>query len=196
MSSGELDTRERILKATWHLMETRRGQGVRIEDIAKRAGVSRQAVYLHFGTRSELLIATARYLDEVLGLGDRVRKIAEARTGVQALEAFFHFWANYIPEIYGMAKALLMVREMDEAAAAAWDDRMNAVYEGGLYGIQCLEREGKLATCWTVETAAEYLWATLSIQTWEILTIECGWSKEEYIERIDRAIKSTLVKSP
>ena len=66
MSSTETDTRERILKETWHLMEKRRGQGVRIEDVAQAAGVSRQAVYLHFGSRAELLIATTHYLDATL----------------------------------------------------------------------------------------------------------------------------------
>ena len=33
-------------------MEKRRGQGVLMKDIAEAAGVSRQALYLHFGSRT------------------------------------------------------------------------------------------------------------------------------------------------
>lgn len=36
-------------------MEDRRGQGVRMGDIAKAAGISRQAIYLHFDTRTALM---------------------------------------------------------------------------------------------------------------------------------------------
>ena len=68
MSSDKADTRTRILEATWRLLEKRCGQGVRMSDIAKEAGVSRQAVYLHFESRKELIIATTKYVDEVKSL--------------------------------------------------------------------------------------------------------------------------------
>jgi AcrR family transcriptional regulator len=55
----------------WRLMEERRGRGVRMRDIAEAAGVSRQAVYDHFGTRAKLLVATTHYVDEVRGLEER-----------------------------------------------------------------------------------------------------------------------------
>jgi AcrR family transcriptional regulator len=58
MSSSGLETRTRILEATRRLMEERRGQGVRMRDIAEEVGISRQAVYDHFGSRAKLLVAT------------------------------------------------------------------------------------------------------------------------------------------
>ena len=58
------DTRERILAATWKLMEESRDLQVRIADIAAAAGVSRQAVYLHFGNRPNLLLAAVQYRDQ------------------------------------------------------------------------------------------------------------------------------------
>jgi hypothetical protein len=53
-----------------------------------------------------------------------------------------------------------------------------------------------LAAPWTVETAADFFYATLSIPTWESLTIERGWSREEYIERVTLAIKRALLDEP
>ncbi|MBL4878008.1 MAG: helix-turn-helix transcriptional regulator, partial [Hyphomonas sp.] len=55
MSSENLETREKIMRATWKLLEESGGSGVRMSDIAKAAGISRQAVYLHFPTRADLL---------------------------------------------------------------------------------------------------------------------------------------------
>jgi len=193
MSSGDPETRKRILKETRRLMEERRGQGVRIEDIARAAEVSRQAVYMHFGSRTELLVATARYLDEVLGLTQRLARCREAR-GIESLEAYVEFWGNYIPDVYGLAKALMTVRETDEAAAAAWNDRMAAVYGGCIASVQCLVEAGVLAPGWTVATAADFMWATLSIAVWEHLTIERGWTNEQYVERITMALKKALVQ--
>src|SRR5260221_9615298 len=127
------DTRERLLDATWHLLERQRGQGVRLEDIAHAAGVSRQALYLHFASRADLFIATVRHVDAVLGAHERVARLCQqacepgqAVLGVKELVAF---WGNYLPEIYGLAKALLALRDTDEAAAAAWADRMAEFYQ-------------------------------------------------------------------
>ncbi|SRR5579885_2575445 len=196
MSSPQLDTRERILDAAWRLLEQSQGQGVRLEDIARAAGVSRQAVYLHFGSRTELFIATARYVDEVHRLPERIERIQQACMmggGVAGMDETVAFWGTYLPEIYTPAKALLALRETDEAAAAAWADRMEVFYQGCLGTIQQVAQEGRLAPGWTVETAAEFFWSLLSVETWERLTIERGWSNDHYIERMQLAVKRALV---
>jgi AcrR family transcriptional regulator len=198
--SESLDTRERILRATWRLLEERRGQNVRLEDVARAASVSRQAVYLHFGSRTALFVETARYADESLKLMERIREACDAKTGVVAIEAYVRFWASYAPDVYGLAKALLALRETDEAAAAAWQDRMAAFREGCLTILRQVNRDGApaipLAAPWTVETATDFFYATLSIPTWESLIIERGWSREEYIERVTLAIKRALLGEP
>lgn len=190
-----MDTRERILYIAWRMLEERRGQSVRLEDIAKAAGVSRQAIYLHFGSRSELFIATVRYVDERLGLMEQIRAICEAEGDI-GMAAYISWWANYIPDIYGLAKALLALRETDEAAAAAWNDRMQALYDGCLQIMRTVERAGSLAAGWTAERAADFFWALLSIDTWERLTIDRGWSKEQYIERMQAAANRALTRQP
>jgi AcrR family transcriptional regulator len=195
MSSGDPKTRQRILDKTWRLMEKRRGQGVRIEDVAHATGVSRQAVYLHFKTRTDLLVATARYVDEVQGLEERLQGMNTAINGMKALEAYAEFWGNYIPKIYGPAKALLTMRETDDAAAAAWDDRMKDLREGCHKVINCLVRDQILAPEWSPEEAADALWAMSSIAVWENLTVECGWTTDEYVNFMKVALRRTFVKA-
>ena len=65
-------------------MEQRHGLGVSMGDIAKAAGISRQAVYLHFASRTELMIATTNYVDEVKGLNERLNRFKAATTGTHA----------------------------------------------------------------------------------------------------------------
>jgi AcrR family transcriptional regulator len=175
-------------------MEQQRGQGVRMSDIAAAAGVSRQALYLHFSSRTELLVETTRYGDEVRGVEERVNQCRIAPTGVGVLEAYIDFWGNYLPEIYGIAKALLAVRETDEAAAAAWNDRMEALRECCRYAIEALGRDGMLASEWTPEQATDLLWTMLSVQNWEQLTLECGWSNSQYIARLQTLAKRIFVQ--
>jgi AcrR family transcriptional regulator len=166
MSSGQSETRTRILEATWRLMEERNGQGVRMRDVAEAASISRQAVYDHFGSRAELMVATARYGDEMRGLDERLRRYRAATGGAERLETFVEFWGNYIPEIYGIARALMAARETDEAVAAAWDDRMAVVHEACSNIVDRLHRDGTLAPGWSLEEAADLLWTMLSIRNW------------------------------
>jgi AcrR family transcriptional regulator len=194
MSSEIPQTRKKITETASKLLLESKGQGVRMADIAKASGVSRQAVYLHFPSRGELMIAAVRYLDDVYGLDGRLKAFREATTGVEILEAFVDFWGDYIPKIYGVAKALLAVRETDEAAAAAWDDRMNSVRSGCRRAIETLEREGRLAGEWEASEAVDLMWTMLSIQNWEQLTIECGWTVEEYVQRIKLLLRKGFVR--
>lgn len=187
-------TRTRILEATWRLMEERRGRDVRMRDIADAAGISRQAVYDHFGSRTKLLVETTHYVDEERGLRERRQRFQSATGGVERLEAYVEFWGNYIPEVYGMAKALLEARETEEAAAAAWDDRMGAVRESCRLTIEALHRDGILASGWSLEEAVDLMWTMLSVRNWEQLTIECGWPQDRYIGRMQELLKRVFVK--
>ncbi len=194
MSRGDPETRKHILTATWRLMERKRGQGVRLEDVAKAAGISRQAVYLHFHSRAELLVATVRYVDQVNGVDEQLEKLRQAKGGLETLQAFLVFWGNYIPEIYGLAKALLAARVTDKAASAAWDDRMGALREGCRCIIDCLEAEQLLASEWSKMEAVDMLWGMLSVTLWEDLTIDRGWSQSQYLTHLQYAVQNTLVK--
>ena len=193
MSREPTDTRGRILDAAWQLLEASRGTGVRMSDIAKQAQISRQALYLHFATRSELLIATTRYLDEVKDIDQRLAASRSAQSGVTRLEAFIEGWGNYIPEIYGIARALLIARETDDAAKQAWNDRMAAVREGCAAAVDALKRDDALTSAYPANQATDILWTMLSVRNWEQLTIECGWSQAKYIRSMKRLAKNALL---
>jgi AcrR family transcriptional regulator len=194
MSSTFLGTRKKIIETAANLLLESNGKGVRMADIARETGISRQAVYLHFPSRAELMIAAVRYLDDVAGMEDRVKKFREAGSGVEILEAFVEFMGEHIESIYGVAKALMAVRHTDEAAAAAWEDRMESVRGGCRRTIETIEHEGMLSPDWTVDEAVDLMWTMLSIENWERLTKDCGWTVEEYTARMKRIALQSFVK--
>ncbi len=195
MSSENIETRTRILQATIRLLEQYGGKGVRMGDIAKETGISRQAVYLHFASRTELLIAAIRYTGDMLDVDGRLAPSRAATSGVERLRLYIEFWGNYIPEIYGMAKALMMAQDTDKAAAAAWQDRMLAMRDGCRAAIDALHSDGMLAKGWTRPRATDALWTMLLVPNWENLTSECGWSTKEYIRRMTDMAERMFVDS-
>jgi len=182
MSRESTDTQGKILAATVRMLEEHGGKGVRMGDIAKETGISRQAVYLHFASRTELLVAATRYLDEELDIDGRLAPSRAATVGIERLRLYIQCWGNYIPEIYGVAKALMMAQDTDEAAAAAWNNRMVAMRDGCSAAIDALHADGMLASAWTRPKATDALWTMLLVPNWENLTIACGWSTQQYVD--------------
>ena len=73
-------TRRRILEAAWNLIVVRGEAGFTMAHIAKKAKISRQALYLHFADRARLLDALVRYADEKRGLTSAIQHIVDAPT--------------------------------------------------------------------------------------------------------------------
>ena len=140
-----------------------------------------------------MLIATTRYLDEIKGVEERLAPSRAAATGTDRLDAFIEAWGNYIPEIYGIAKALLAMRDTDEAAAEAWDERMQAVRHGCEAAIAVLNDDGRLSPGYLPDRATDILWTMLSVRNWEQLTIDCGWPQATYIDTLQALARQIFV---
>ncbi|XUU61933.1 TetR/AcrR family transcriptional regulator [Erythrobacter sp. HA6-11] len=189
------DTRSRILEAAWQALESGDPRQSRMGDIAKAAGISRQALYLHFPSRTELLVATARHLDKVFDIDAALAESRAAETGRERLSAFIHGWCGHIPHIYGVGRAFMAMMPSDEAAASAWGDRMQAVREGCDAAVSALAKDSALAGRWEHKKAVDWLWTLLSVRNWEHLTQDCGWSQSEYLETMLRSADQTLLRS-
>ncbi len=176
-------------------MEERCGQGVRMSDIARFAGVSRQALYLHFDSRLKLMVATTQHVDQVLGLDDRLQYVVEAPDGGSALTRFVDLWGRYIPEIYGLAKALLASLATDNDAKEAWSTCMSCLRDGCDSIIHQLMSEDRISEQWTAQTASDWMFSMLSIEQWEQLTIESKWSIDAYVDRMTWSLKQSLLSN-
>ena len=187
MSSEKIDTRTRILKACLALLVEGAGNGIRMSDIARRAGVSRQALYLHFQTRADLVIAATKLQDEETRTAERLQPSRSAKTGRERMSAYIRAWCSYIPVIYPVVQTILHLSEVDEEVARAWRQRMEDMREGCEAAIAALERDGDLPDHFDRQTATDLLWTMVSVRSWELLTRERGWSEEKYLTEIEKS---------
>jgi AcrR family transcriptional regulator len=193
-SSGRAaSTRGVILDAAARLF-SEHGAGTTLEEVADEAGVSRQTVYLHFGSRTGLLIAMVQHIDEHGALPRLLQQVFEATTAIEALDSVVSLHAEYYPVIHPVANVFLASRRTDLAMQAAWDDRMKS--RRNLYHevVQRLNRDGLLATVWEVETATDLLWGMTSWEVWEQLVLDRGWSAEEYLIHLRTVLRRVLVE--
>jgi len=181
----------RILEATQKLLECSNASVPGMADVAAGAGISRQAVYLHFGSRAELLIETIRFIDERNGLPQRLAAIQSIESGIEKLERCVQVWGDYLPVIQGISRALLMLRDSDPEVMAAWDETVRCLSDVCRDCLVTLKNQGLLSREWTVPRATIMLTGMLSIPCWEELQ-RMGWSNREYIKNLKLSVRKTF----
>jgi AcrR family transcriptional regulator len=185
----------RILDAAMALITKRGDARVTMAQIAKAARVSRQAVYLHFADRADLMVALARHADKKRGLAKEIQKIVEAPTGAAAIAEMVAAQARSNPDIWAVARAVDAVRRTDEAAERSWQDRLKGRLEGCRQVIARLDAEGNLREDLNPAMAAELLWTITSLHVWEDLVLQHGWSPEQYQSHLARLLLASLTRT-
>ena len=168
-------TRREILDAAWTLI-AERGARVSMADVAEAVGMTRQSVYLHFGSRAGLLMALVHRADERFEIIEQLEAALEVEGGAARLDACLGVWLDFVPKIHPVARHLIRIRADDADAAEAWGDRMKSLRRLFRLLVRSLRDEGVLDPGWTVSRATDYLWAGCSVQVWDLLVVERGWS--------------------
>jgi AcrR family transcriptional regulator len=186
-------TRAAVLDAAWQLLEEGGAEQTTMGAVAERAGVSRRALYLHFASRAELLLALHEHVDAELDLGASLEPVFAAPDALTALEEFAAHLARYHPRIVAIDLALLRVRDDDPDVAVLVEEGMQAWHDGCRSIAQRLADEARLADPWTVDTAADLIWSHMFPETLERLTVDRGWSTERYGQLLAVVLRRTLV---
>jgi AcrR family transcriptional regulator len=196
--SRTTSTRVAILDAAVKLFmeQAERPDEIRMADIAKKAGVSRRTIYVHFGSRTSLLVAMVQHFDDGGILQGLIQRVLDAPTSDEALDAVVHLHAEYSPVAYPVARVLMLGRHADEALSAAWNDRMEARRDLYASLVTRLQRDGLLSPGWDVRTAIDMAWALTSWQLWEQLVVDQGWSKEQYRRYLRMVLHHVLTQGP
>lgn len=191
---GDPSTRSRILTAAWDLV-TVQGVGLKLADVAAQASVSRQAVYLHFGDRSGLLIALVEHMDENLDLGESLAAVLAAPDGGSLLEAAMQLNTTFWAQVQPVAQVLEAGQHQDEDLGQAWRDRMRFRHATFRSMIEAIAAKGELDENWSVDDAAATLFAVAHFDTWRELVVELGWSDDRYVDSMTRLLRRALLAS-
>lgn len=189
MSSGRPDTRHAILRAARELFEAQGYFGAGLEAVAKKAGFSRQAIYLHFASKADLLTALHLHVYEtdVVPAVQR-HPIWTAPSALQALDASTAADAEVLAKVWRIHEALVLARrhhpEVDETLRPREAERYDELVRLGRW----LRKEGHLPAGMRVNTFADVYWGLASTGTFVNLVVERGWS----VERFARWVRDTL----
>lgn len=186
-------TKEALLAATRSLIEEAGFEALTMAAVAERAGVSRRAVYLHYSSRADLLSALLLHLGEAEELGVSLQRVWDAPDAAAAVDEWARHLARAHPRIMAVARAVEQVRRTDPDAAALRENIMQRWRLGCRRLANWLADEGRLAEPWTVDSAADMLWALMSWDVLEGLLVDRGWSRKRYAEAMAMVLRSTFV---
>ena len=185
-------TVEALLTATRAIIENDGFESLTMAAVAERAGVTRRAVYLHFAGRAELLAELLRHLGQAEELGVSLQRVWDSPDSLAALNEWARHLARAHPRIMPIARAVDQVRRVDPDAAAMRAEIMRRWRLGCRRLMTWLDDEGHLAAPWTVDSAADMLWALMSWDVLEGLLVESGWSRDQYAEHMALLFRSTF----
>jgi AcrR family transcriptional regulator len=182
-----------LVRAARELIEEDGFAALTMAAVAQRAGVSRRAVYLHFATRTDLLGALYRSLGETEDLGRSLQAVWDCPDATTALTE----WAEHItrshPRILGVLRAVERARYDDPDAAELWQTAQGNWLKGSRRLIRWLKDEERLAGHWTVDAAADLMWALMSIDLLDRLLNERRWSRRRIAEHLAALFHATFV---
>lgn len=186
------DTKTRIVDATWKLFNEMSPKSPTLGQIAKEAGVSRQAVYLHFENRMNLFGETVRIMREKVGTAERLKAAREV-----APELVLPSWVDKLFELYEeilpMGRTYLAAAHADDAGKQGWDFMVSRVRLSVTYVIERFESLGMLQPKWTVETATDWLYSRIDFAMWHLIVNELGWTHEQAVIRTVESLEADLL---
>lgn len=186
------DTRAAILDAARELFENDGYHAVALETVARRAGVSRQAIYLHFDSKATLLDALHHRVFE-LDVEPELRKVwacSDARSG---LDAFVAATAAVAPKILGLFVAADTAARVEEVASETFQPPRQARRADCLRMARWLTDEGQLAEGVSTAQAGDVLYALASVQCYENLVVHCGWAPRRWSTWLRGSLRTLLL---
>jgi AcrR family transcriptional regulator len=188
-------TRLRIIRATRELLSRASYHSVSLDEIAERAGVSRQTIYVHFGSKRGVLQALAEHIErESYGRGmlEGAREVeSPIHTIYNGIADQMKFFSNNWP----------LLRNFEAQAAhdpdfrAVWQDRLQERWNAIRWLLEAVATDGHIAEGWSLDEATDWLWSLTNFRLYDELVLQRGWSLERLTTRIRQAIDALLPAS-
>jgi AcrR family transcriptional regulator len=153
-----------------------------MEDVAHEAGLTRQAVYFHFPSRTSLLLALMEHVREEHGADQLFGEAHRTPDPREAFDASLRVSARYLSRIAPVALAVDVARHTDEAAAVAWGRQMAGVRAAIRKSVTPLAP--RLKSGWSVRDATDAIWALASIHVFDDLVVGRRWKPEKLGEML------------
>jgi AcrR family transcriptional regulator len=154
-----------------------------LTDVAESAGVTRQTIYFHFGSRAGLLAEILRRQDVTSPRGQAILAVTRLAPGAGTLAAFVRAWFDYLPEIFVVARELQYLAATDPEVRESWRSRYDALKAMAGVILRGMKDRKMLRAGWQVDDAAEWVCAQLFPSQWQGLVVDRKWSPSRFVDR-------------
>ena len=186
-------TRKRILEAARATLERGPLGALKVDEVARTAGVSRSTVYLLYGSRAGLFDALARYLRDQAGFEDLVvsSRLPDALEAYRTSARIAVRMDARLPEL---ARALFSLAQIDPDAVAAVRAIEDGRRPGQAHLASGLSAQGYLRDDVTVEEATDILSVLTSFQAFDELFTGSGLDAETVAHRLIAMAERSLCR--
>jgi AcrR family transcriptional regulator len=180
------ETRRQIVQAAGKLFAAHGYSGTTMEMLAREAGVAVETVYATFGNKRAILTR----LVEVSVVGDEEPVALLDRPGPQAVRRetdqnrqvrmFAHDIRAIMQRMSPIFEILRSAAKNEPEIAALLGQILQARLQGMSFFIESLLINGPLRPGLSASAAAETAWALSSAEMHRLLTVDRGWSGDQY----------------
>jgi AcrR family transcriptional regulator len=179
-------TRLQIIEAARRLFFSSGYSGTTIEAVAREAGVATETVYAIFKNKmailSKLVDVSVVGDDEPVPLLERpnIQAATQINDPGQLIDKFSNDIAGIMQRMSPIFMLLRATAPSEPEIAALLEKILKGRIEGMTFFVSQLKRLGALRDGLSVDQAAETVWAISSGEVFHMLTVDLGWTKEQY----------------
>ncbi|CAG0950684.1 hypothetical protein ANAEL_00051 [Anaerolineales bacterium] len=193
------ETQDQILQAARRLFIDRGYLGTTMDSIAQTVGVAPETVYSIFGNKRTIL---SRIVDvSVVGDSDpipllvrsQIREVEFEKNQKRQIEMFAERIQIIMSNVAPMFEVMRGAAKTEPEVAAMLKKYLDGRMQGMGYFIDCLLANGPLSEWIDKLTAIETTWALTSAEMYRLLTVDKGWSGEEYEHWLSTSLTRLLL---
>jgi AcrR family transcriptional regulator len=189
-------TRQAILDTLYQRLRDAPAQPVSVDEIARRAGVSRSTVYLAFGSRSGLFDALTDRLLRGAGY-DRIAEAARHPDPRETLRGGLEGGVRMYAAHHDVLRVLYATGKLDpEGAGRAIARSERRRFESMGWLADRLHERRQLRPDISPEHAAHVIWLLASFDAYDQLAAGRGLGPDEVIEILTRTAEHALLRRP
>ena len=194
-------TRLQIITAARKLFTERGYAGATLGAIAGEAGVADETVYAIFGNKRAIL----SQLIDISVVGDDLPVPLLQRPGPQAVahepdpQRQIQLFAKDITEIMGRMAPIFEIMRVAAKTEPEILEMLRAMlgnrFQGMAFFIQSIAANHALSADLSSTEAAETVWAISSAEVYNLLTIDRGWTAEQYQGWLEKSLTRLLLQA-
>ena len=159
--------------------------------------MSRQAIYLHFSSKAELLTELhLRVFETDVAPALERHPIWTRPTALEGLDDSIVVDADVVAKVWRIHEALVLARRHHSEVDETLRERERARYEELLQLGRWLRKDGALTPTMRPSGFADVYWGLLSVGTHRALVSERGWSHARYVTWVSETIRALAIRAP